>query len=55
MYIIKEHLFVHSIIYHGGETSFSYPWGSYNHYKSGKNNLVSPDNNAMSEVANFLV
>lgn len=52
--IYEEHLIVAGITFHGGESSLTYPWGAYNHYKNGKS-TEAPDDTAFKSISKALL
>lgn len=46
--IVRSHLIVSSIVFHGGDNSLTYPWGNGRHQEK------SPDYNAFKEIAENL-
>ena len=51
--VIADHMFVIGITFHGGTSSISYPWGSYNHAIKDKSE-EAPDDYSMKQVAEML-
>lgn len=46
--IVRDHLIVSAVVFHGGDNSITYPWGNNKH------GPISPDNIAFSAVASEL-
>lgn len=47
--VVREHLVVSALVFHGGDNSITYPWGNYPHIDD-----VAPDATAFEEVARLL-
>ncbi|OMJ83263.1 hypothetical protein SteCoe_15851 [Stentor coeruleus] len=52
--IYEEYLIIAGITFHGGESSLTYPWGAYNHYKNGKS-TEAPDDAAFKSISKALL
>ena len=52
--IFEEYLIRIGITYHGGESSVTYPWGSFNH-RNGPLSTEAPDDTALATIAKSVV
>ena len=51
--LFQNYLFRAGITFHGGESSLSYPWGAFLHYKNSKS-TEAPDSEALKLISNAI-